>query len=202
LYALKAVHDALISNCAAVNDAAHRALVLDRSVATVPDAALALALCGETGPALQEAERLAKAEPQNALMNDVYLPEVKAAIALAQHHPGQVAELLAPASSYALASKVSQLLGLASLQIGNWQQAVTDFQPGIRYRGLALEEAASGSGQDPDYSLCLLGTARAQSHFDKETAKHSYQQLLDIWKTADADFKPLQEAKREFAALN
>jgi hypothetical protein len=67
---------------------------------------------------------------------------------------------------------------------------------------LALEEAASGTGQTPDYSFCLLGTARAQSHFDKAAATRSYQQLLDIWKTADPDFKPLQEAKREFAALN
>jgi Flp pilus assembly protein TadD len=202
MYALKAVHDSLISNCATARDAAHRALALDHSIATVPDATLALAFCGETALALQEAERLAKAEPQNALMNDVYLPEIKAAIAIVQHHPGQVAELLTPASSYVLASKIPQLLGLASLQAGKWQQAVNDFQPGIHYRGLALEEAASGTGQTPDYSFCLLGTARAQSHFDKAAATRSYQQLLDIWKTADPDFKPLQEAKREFAELN
>jgi serine/threonine protein kinase/Flp pilus assembly protein TadD len=202
MYALKAVHDSLISNCAAAREAGHRALALDHSIATVPDAALALAFCGETGRALQEAERLAKAEPQNALMNDVYLPEVKSAVALAQHHPSQVAELLGPVTSYALASKIPQLMGLASLQAGNWRQAVTDFQLGIRYRGIGLEEAASGTGQDPDYGLCLLGTARAQSHFDKNAATHSYQQLLDIWKTADGDFVPMQEAKRELAALN
>jgi len=29
----------------------------------------------------------------------------------------------------------------------------------------------------------------------------SYQQLLEIWKNADADFIPAQEAKRERAAL-
>jgi hypothetical protein len=29
----------------------------------------------------------------------------------------------------------------------------------------------------------------------------SYQQLLEIWKNADADFTPAQEAKREMAAL-
>jgi serine/threonine protein kinase/Tfp pilus assembly protein PilF len=202
MYALKAVHDSLIGNCAAAREAANRALALDHSIASVPDTALALAFCGETGRALQEAERLAKAGPQNALMNNVYLPEVKSAIALAQHHPGQVAELLSPVMSYALASKIPQLMGLASLQAGNWQQAVTDFQPGIRYRGLGLEEASSGTGQAPDYSLCLQGTARAQSHFDKTAATHTYQQLLDIWKTADADFVPMQEAKRELAALN
>src|SRR6266704_615796 len=132
-YALKAVHDALVSDCAAARTAAHRGLALDRSAATVPDAALALALCGEAGPA--------------------------------------------------------------------WQQAVTDLQPGVRYRGLALQEGPVGTAQAPDYALCLLGTARAQSHFDKAAADRSYQQLLDIWKNADSDFIPLQEAKRELAAL-
>jgi hypothetical protein len=46
-----------------------------------------------------------------------------------------------------------------------------------------------------------LGTARAQAEFDKPAATKSYQQLLEIWKSADADFTPAQEAKRELAAL-
>jgi tetratricopeptide (TPR) repeat protein len=201
MYAVKAVHESLASNCRGARDAAQRALALDRSIATVPDAALALALCSESAPALQEAERLAGASPQNTLMHDVYLPQVKAAIALMQHRSGQVAVLLGPAGSYVLASKAPQLLGMASLEAGNWQQAITDFQPGIRYRGLGLQEGGSGTSQAPDYALCLLGTARAQAHLDKGAAVRTYQQLLDLWKTADADFTPLQEAKKELATL-
>jgi serine/threonine protein kinase/Flp pilus assembly protein TadD len=200
-YAIKAVHDALASSCTTARDAAHRGLALDRSVATVPDAALALALCGETGPALQEIERLATGAPTNTLVNDVYLPEVKAAIALAQHHPEQVAGLLSSANSYTQVSKVPHLLGRASLDMGQGQQAVADLQPGIRYRGLALQEGPVGTAQAPDYTLCLLGTARAQAQFDKAAATRSYQQLLEIWKNADADFIPAQEARRELAAL-
>jgi hypothetical protein len=176
-------------------------LALDRSLATVPDAALALALCGETGPALQEMERLATGTPTNTLVNDVYLPEVKAAIALAQHHPEQVSGVLSSTSSYTQVSKVPHLLGRASLEMSQWQQSVADLQPGIRYRGLALQEGPVGTAQAPDYALCLLGIARAQAHFDKVAALRSYQQLLEIWKNADADFVPLQEAKREMAAL-
>jgi eukaryotic-like serine/threonine-protein kinase len=201
-YAFKALHDALVSDCPAAREAAHRGLALDRSAATVPDAALALALCGETGPALQEAEHLVAAAPTNTLASEVYLPEVKAAIALAQHHPERTSELLASAASYMLVSKAPQILGRASLERGQWQQAFTDFAPGLRYRGLALQEGPVGTAQAPDYALCLLGTARAQAHFDKAAATRSYQQLLDIWKNADADFIPMQEAKREFAALN
>jgi serine/threonine protein kinase/Flp pilus assembly protein TadD len=200
-YSLKAVHDSLASRCSAARDSAHRGLALDHSVATVPDAALALALCGESGPALQEAERLAAAAPGNSLVNDVYLPEIKAAIALAEHHPERVSGLLASAGTYAQVSKAPQFLGSASLAMGQWQQAVTDFQPGIRYRGLSLQEGPVGTAQSPNYALCLLGTARAQSHFDKAAATRSYQQLLDVWKNADADFIPAQEARREFTAL-
>ena len=200
-YALKAVHDALASSCASARDAAHRGLALDRSLATVPDAALALALCGETGPGLQEMERLATAAPTNTLVNDIYLPEVKAAIALVQHHPEQVSGLLSSTSSYTQVSKAPDLLGRASLEMSQWQQSVADLQPGIRYRGLALQEGPVGTAQAPDYALCLLGTARAQAHFDKVAAMRSYQQLLEIWKNADADFIPVQEAKREMAAL-
>ena len=200
-YALKAVHDALVSDCAAARTAAHRGLALDRSAATVPDAALALALCGEAGPALQEAEHLASAVPTNTLVNDVYMPQVRAAIAMMEHRPERVSGLLASAGSYMPVSKAPQLLGRASLEMGQWQQAVTDLQPGVRYRGLALQEGPVGTAQAPDYALCLLGTARAQSHFDKAAANRSYQQLLDIWKNADSDFIPLQEAKRELAAL-
>ncbi len=200
-YALKAVHDAFASNCSAAKDAAHRGLALDRSVATVPDATLALALCGESALALKEAEKLAADSPTNTLVNEVYLPQVKAATALMQHHPEQVAELLNASAPYLLVAKAPQLLGRASVERRNPQQAITDFEPGLRYRGAGLQEGISGTGEAPDYVLCLLGAARAQAQFDKAAAIRSYQQLLDIWRNADADFIPLEEAKRELAAL-
>jgi len=201
LYAVKALHDALVSNCSAAREFANRGLALDHSVATVPDAALALALCGDAGPALREMGRLAAEAPNNTLANEIYLPEVKAAAALLQHHPEQVAGLLSPAAPYLLVSKVPQLSGRASLELKNAQQAITDFEPGIRYRAMSLGEGANGSGQIPDYGLCLLGTARAQTQTDRAAAIRTYEQLLQMWKNADADFIPAQEARREQAAL-
>ncbi|MGH9502614.1 MAG: protein kinase domain-containing protein, partial [Terriglobales bacterium] len=200
LYAVKALHDALVFNCSAARDFAHRGLALDHSTATVPDAALALALCGETGPAIKEMERLAAEWPNNTLANEIYLPEVKAASALLQRHPEQVAALLSPAAPYLLVSKVPYLLGRASLELKNGQQAITDFEPGIRYRNLSLGEG-TGSTQIPDYTLCLLGTARAQAMVDQAASRRSYDQLLQIWKNADPDFIPAQEARRELTAL-
>ncbi len=200
-YAVMALNNALVSNCASARESAHRGLSIDHSLATVPNAALALALCGEGTAALPEFQRLIAAAPNNTLASEVFLPEVKAAMAVVQHHPENVPELLSPAGPYILVSKAPQLLGLASLEKANWQQAVTDFGPGAKYRGLALQESTLSTLQAPDYTLCLLGTARAQSRFDKAAAISSYQKLLDIWKNADADFVPAQEARKEFTAL-
>jgi hypothetical protein len=83
----------------------------------------------------------------------------------------------------------------------NGQHAITDFEPGIRYRALSLGEGANGSTQIPDYALCLLGTARAQTQTDPAAAARTYEQLLQLWKNADPDFIPAQEARREQAAL-
>ena len=201
LYAEKALYDALASNCGAARDAARRGLALDHSMATVPDATLGMALCGEGGAALKEIDRLAGEQPNNTLLNQIYVPEVKAATALVDHHPEQVAGLLNSTIAYVLASEAPHLLGPASLALKNPQQAVNDFEPGIRYRGVALSLGAGGQSQAPMYPLCLLGTARAQAQFDRTAASRSYQQLLDIWKNADADFIPAQEARKEMAAL-
>jgi serine/threonine protein kinase/Flp pilus assembly protein TadD len=201
LYALAAMNNAFASNCTAARDLAHRGLTLDHSVATIPNAAMALALCGESAPALQELQKLIAAGPTNTLATEVYLPQVKAATALVQHLPDTIADLLTSAGPYPMVSKAPQLLGLASLAKGQFQQALTDFAPGVRYRGLVLQQGTISNPQAPDYSLSLLGTARAQSHFDKPAAIRSYQQLLDLWKNADTDFTPAQEARSELAAL-
>jgi eukaryotic-like serine/threonine-protein kinase len=201
LYSVKALHDALVSNCGAARDAARKGLGLDRSIASVPDATLAMAFCGDTENALREVDRAAAEAPLNTLYGEIFIPEVKAATALVQHHPEQVAGLLSSTESYLLVSKAPHLLGQADLETKNPQQAVKDFEPGLRYRQLALGEGGTGAAQAPDYVLCLLGTARAEAQFDKAAAIRSYQQLLDIWKNADADFIPAQEARRELAAL-
>ena len=199
-YALMGLNNALASNCKLGGEYARRGLTLDRSPATVPAAALALTLCAESA-GIQEMQKLTASLPTNTLVNDVYLPQIKAAAALAQHRPETVAELLTSAGPYLLVSKTSQLLGRAALERAQWEEAVNDFSTGLRYRGIALQQATLGNSQAPDYTFCLLGTARAESHLDKAAAIQRYQQLLEIWKGADADFIPAQEAKHELLAL-
>jgi len=203
VYAMQALHHALVGDCSGARDAAHQALNVDRSVATVPNAALALALCGEGPPALKEIERLAADQPMNTLLSEVYLREVKAATALVQHKNVEVARMLDPATPYLLVSKAPQMLGLAALDAHQPEQAVKAFSTGLRYRAVGLvQETSAGNLQIPDYALSLLGTARARAQFDKAAAIKSYQQLLQIWKNADSDFGPAVEAKKELAELS
>jgi hypothetical protein len=45
-------------------------------------------------------------------------------------------------------------------------------------------------------------SAIAGSRFRKGAALKTYQKLLDLWKSADSDFIPAQEARAEMTALN
>lgn len=202
IYSTKALQDALAGNCAVSKAAAQHALSIDHSLGTIPNVTLALALCGDASSALKEIDVFSSQQPLNTIISQLYLPQVKAAIANYQHKYEDVPPILDNSASYALVSKVSQLNGTASLAAHRPQQAVNDFKPGIRYHGVSLQQGIAGSTQAPDYNLCLLGTARAQVQFDKAAAIKSYQQLLSIWKNADPDFTPAQEAKRELGALS
>jgi tetratricopeptide (TPR) repeat protein len=168
----------------------------------VPNAALSLALCGEGAPALTEAEKLARANPDNTLATQVYLPEVKTAIALGTHHPEQVKALLAQSEAFGDATYVPYLEALAYLQQKNSADAISALAPARRWSGTSLQVGANGCLQVPLYSTALLLTARAQAmRGDKAAAINMYQQLLNAWKTADAGFKPRDEAQHELADL-
>jgi serine/threonine protein kinase/Flp pilus assembly protein TadD len=201
IYALRALEDALAEGCSGVRESARHALAVDRSAATVPNAAVAMALCGDGPAALKEMERVAAEQSMNTLVNDVYLPETKAAIQLSQHKYDGMAHILDPTAPYLMVSKTSQLLARMSLETHQWQAAIDNSRAGLRYRGLMFQQGPSGSPQAPDYTLCLLATARAQAQIDKAAATKSYQELLAIWKNADPDFALANEAKRELAAI-
>ncbi|HEX5235447.1 MAG TPA: protein kinase [Silvibacterium sp.] len=199
-----AINEAQLDHCQAASVLGHRALALDRSVISLPNSALALALCGEAPLAMSEAAKLAKDNPDNSLMKTEYLPEVQAAAALSEHRPQEVKGLLANAEIFGVASYVPYLEGRAFLEMKQPGKAAASLEPGRRWRGAGLQAGDSESGpiQFTYYPAALLLTARAQAMAgDKQSASNSYKQLLDIWKTADADFKPAADAKSELAAL-
>jgi class 3 adenylate cyclase/tetratricopeptide (TPR) repeat protein len=197
-----AIAEAQFGDCRQGYDLARRALALDLSVATVPNASLALALCGHAVEGLSTIQKLAKENPANTLVSAVFLPEVQAAAALAQHRPDQVNALLQDVEHYGPVSYVPYLEGVAALQQKKPADAVAALAPGRRWRGVDLQLGNGGSPQATLYGVDLLLTARAQalagSHAD---AIKTYQQALEEWKNADPDFRPANDAGRELAAL-
>jgi tetratricopeptide (TPR) repeat protein len=202
ILATLAMNDVQLDDCQHARTLSHRALALDHSIETVPNVALSLALCGEGAPALAEAEKLAHANPDNTLANQVFLPEVKAAVALASHHPEQVKVLLTEAERYGDSSYSPYLEAVAYLEQKQPSGAISALDPARRWSGTSLQVGANGCLQVPLYSTALLLTARAQAmQGDKAGAFKTYQQLLDAWKTADSGFRPREEAQHELAAL-
>jgi class 3 adenylate cyclase/tetratricopeptide (TPR) repeat protein len=202
ILATLAINLAQFDDCQRALLLARRALTMDRSAATVPDASLALALCGVSDPALAAARKLAAENASNILANQLYLPEVKAAIALRQHHPEQVKALLNEAERYGVASYVPYLEGTAELAMKKPKEAMAALAPARRWRGVALQVGGNGLPQGTVYQVALQLTARAQAMAgSKADAVKTYQDLLEQWKTADADFAPAAAARRELAAL-
>jgi class 3 adenylate cyclase/tetratricopeptide (TPR) repeat protein len=195
--ALAARYQAIMGDCDGAVSYARRALTYDDSVETLPDAAVALALCGEGQKELAALHKLADDAPENTLLNAVNVPEVEAAMALAQHRPQDVPGLLDVTEPYALASVAPILEAEALLELHRPADALKALEPALKYR---YEEF--GVGQPPSYTLSLLLAARAHAMAgDKDAAVAAYRHLLQLWSSADADLKPYTEAKRELAAL-
>jgi class 3 adenylate cyclase/tetratricopeptide (TPR) repeat protein len=202
ILATLAMNDVQLGDCQHARTLSHRALALDHSIETVPNAALALAFCGEGATALAEAEKLARSNPDNTLATQVFLPEVKAAAALTSHHPEQVKALLTAAEPYGDASFTPYVEGVAYLAQKQPSEAISALAAARRWSGTSLQVGANGCLQVPLYSSALLLTARAQAmQGDKASAIKTYQQLLNEWKTADPGFKPREEAQHELAGL-
>jgi hypothetical protein len=195
-----ALFEAEFSECSQVPALVQRALAMDTSVQTLPGVTIALALCGQGSAALPGLQKLARAMPDHTLLNSVYLPVAQAATALSQKHPQEVSALLDSTRIYPLTSPAPIVEAEALLQLHRPADALGILQPALRYR--FYEFGMGGGGEVPSYTMATLLAARAQvMQGDKAGATKSYQQAIDLWKDADAGFKPLEEAKRELAAL-
>jgi hypothetical protein len=86
------------------------------------------------------------------------------------------------------------LRGQAYLQLKDGQAAGAEFQNILDHRG-----------ESPDsllYPLALLGRARAAAMTgDIARAGTAYREVLDVWRDADANLQPFEDARKEQARL-
>ena len=194
-FLLAAVSDrSLTLDCVGASNVVRESIALAKSKDTLKQAADAASLCNDKPNALPLLAKLAADYPQDTLIQQVTLPQDRAALALADHQPAVALQLLPGPSDLDNISGIPYLRGLAHLELHDAADAIADFKIVTRWKGNGILNGNYGQG--------LLGLARAYAlNNDKPDALKIYQSLLTLWQHADPDLPQLQAAKKEYAAL-
>jgi len=177
------------------------------------EAALAFAMAGDTTRAESLAQDLNQRFPLDTQMQSLWLPSIRAQLALNKKNPAPVLYTLQPASpielgSIAFGNNTSCLYptyihGQAYLAAGQGSGAAAEFQKILDHSGIVWN-CWTGA-------LARLGVARANalqsrtSLADADAARTralaAYKDFLTLWKDADPDIPILKQAKAEYAKL-
>jgi eukaryotic-like serine/threonine-protein kinase len=196
-YAIEqALLGAVFGDCRQANTVTAQGLKLARGRATLPRAALALALCGVASQAQPLVEDIGKRYPEDTLLNSIWLPVIRAGVELQRGNATQALEQLQAATRYEAAAEFwpPYLRGQAYLQLKQGSEAAAEFQKVLAHRGYAP--------LSPLYPLAHLGLARAAALTgDTAQRRKAYEDFFAMWKEADADLPILRTAKREYDQL-
>ena len=166
------------------------------------NAALALALTGETQIVHKLADDLEHTHPDDTIMKAVSVPLVRATISVQRGNPQQALELLKLSEPYELgiglyyfpALMPTYVRGQAYLKMRDGPRAATEFRKILDHRGSGPTSL--------NFVLAELGLAQANAIVgDLPGARTAYRDFLASWKDADPDIPILKQAKAEFAKL-
>lgn len=164
-------------------------------------AALAYAYSGETAPAHELADDLAKEYPQDTIVQFNFLPTLRAKIALDKGNASEAIEDLNVAEPYERGVSNQSpftwtamypvfVRGEAYLAARHGPEAAAEFQKILDYRGIVLNQ--------PIAALARLDLARAYVvQGDLAKARAQYQDFLWLWRNADRDIPILKQAVAE-----
>jgi len=190
-----ALHESLFGNAAEVRRQTATALRLSMSRDVREGAALALALAGDPARAQALADGLIKSFPEDTFVRFIYLPMIRAQLALGHYDSSTAIEGLRAAALYELSDLyIVYIRGTAFLAAKQGSEAAVEFQKILDHRGVVVNE--------PIGALAHLGLARAYAmQSDSAKARAAYQDFLTLWKDADPDVSILKQAKAEYAKL-
>jgi serine/threonine protein kinase/tetratricopeptide (TPR) repeat protein len=196
-----ALREALFGNAAEAKQRATAALGLSQGRDVAYEAALALALAGDSARAQALADQLGKFLPENTIVQANYLPTLHAQLALNRNDPAKAIELLQAAAPYELGNVGEGALnpiyvgGEAYLAARQGREAATEFEKILDHRGVVVNS--------PIGALAHLGVARAYAlQADHAKARNAYEDFFTLWRDADPDVPILKQAKAEYARLN
>jgi len=192
-------HEAMVGNASVAKEQAQAALALSNGRDVEGNAAIAVALAGDSGQATRLADDLAKRFPEDTLVQLEYLPQIRGAAVLQSGNAAKAVEALVAATPYELGQTLwpAYIRGEAYLKLGQGSAAAVEFQKIIDHPGAVQN--------DPVGALAHLGLARAYAleagigHVGAGAspvqpdpaalgkAKTAYQDFLALWKDADPD---------------
>jgi len=196
------LREALFGNSAEASQQAIAALALSHGRDVHNGVALGLALAGDSSRAQELADDLATRFPEDTIVQNNYVPTIRAQLALNHNDSVKAVEVLQAAGAYELGigSTVNSALypvyirGEAYLAAHQGNEAVVEFQKILDHRGIVINE--------PIGPLAHLQIGRAYAmQGDAAKAKTAYQDFLTLWKDADPDIPVLRQAKAEYAKL-
>jgi Flp pilus assembly protein TadD len=195
-----ALREALFGNAAEARRLAKLALKQSKELDVRYVAAVALAMAGDAVQSQALAGDLGEEFPENTLVQLIYLPALRAQLALSRENAALGIEGLQAAAPYELGSESrialypAYLRGELYLDSHHAAEAAAEFQKILAHRGIVTNE--------PIGALAHLQIGRAYSiQGDAVKAHAAYQDFLTLWKDADADIPILIAAKSEYAKL-
>src|SRR5579862_7042997 len=210
-----AVREAAFGYAAEARQSAADALKLaPESQGAGVEAALALAMAGDTARADSLGQDLGKRFPLNTQIQSLWLPTIQAQLELDKKNPAAALKTIEAASPIEFGAiqfviNISCLYptyihGQAYLAAGQGAQAAAEFQKIIDHGGIVWNcwtGALAHLGVARGYAMQARATQGADADAARARAIAAYKDFLSLWKDADADVPILKEAKAEYAKL-
>jgi serine/threonine protein kinase len=196
-----AMREAEVGNSVQARELAAGTLDLSRGSDVSVQVALALARAGQVAQAEKIAAALNTERPRDTMVQNYWLPTIRAAIELQNRNPNKAIELLDETTPYELGEALqghmypTYLRGEAYLKLGRGHEAATEFQNILDHRGVMVNFIFG--------ALARLQLARAAAiSGDTASARKHYADFLELWKGADDDLPILAAARAEHQRLN
>ncbi len=213
--AISAQREAAFGNTMEARKLAADSLKLDpANPGAESEAALALAMAGDTARAESRAQDLEKRFPLDTQMQSLWLPTIRAQLMLDRNNPAAALTTLQAASPIELGQIMFVIntsclyhvyvRGQAYLANGQGSAAAAEFQKILDHSGIVWNcwtGAVAHLGVARANALQAKNSSGADADAARARALAAYKDFLARWKDADPDIPILKQAKAEYAKL-
>jgi serine/threonine protein kinase/tetratricopeptide (TPR) repeat protein len=210
-----ALHEVAFGNTAeALHEGSAGLQLTPASQAVTDQAAFVFALAGDSSRAESMAQELNKRFPLDTQLQSVWLPTIRAQVALNHKNPSSAIDLLQVAIPIETGQMTwttnmtcmfpAYIRGQAYLASGQGKEAAAEFQRIIDHSGVVwncLTGALSHLGVARANALVAKSSQGADADAARTRALTAYKDFLKLWKDADPDIPILKQAKAEYAKL-